>query len=63
MTLREEPLPIVARCKKCGREFVALPQPWPTQDFYLPMCTPWNLAENTPPCGGEIVPVNTGPLV
>lgn len=41
----------VARCKKCGREFVTLPKCWPAYDVFP--C----FSGGSPECGGEIVEV------
>lgn len=48
-------LPVVARCKKCGREFLTLPERRPWTDPYLPQgirAKEWMTAQV---CGGEIV--------
>lgn len=53
---QEQPLPVVARCLKCGREFVTLPaKPRPWRDAYLPLGTRPRDRDTTEVCGGEIV--------
>lgn len=48
-------LPILARCKKCGRGFVTEPQEYPAFDPYLPPGT--RRLDTEEPCGGEIEPL------
>jgi len=53
--MSKRPMPVVARCTKCGREFVTLPKEWPAYDPYWPRGTPNRLCiQQTRPCNGEI---------
>lgn len=44
----------VARCKKCGREFVYVNSEATLVDTYIPLGTPQRLVAKTEACGGEI---------
>lgn len=41
-------MPVVARCTKCGREFLTLPKKWPACDPYSPLGSTGRI------CGGAI---------
>lgn len=56
-------LPVVAKCQKCGRDFVTLPKepaardPWPDQREW--QRTPTSERKDLPPCGGAIIATGT----
>lgn len=45
---------VIARCKKCGREFVYVNPETELVDRYVPLGTPTRFLHETEPCGGEI---------
>lgn len=47
----------VARCTKCGREFVAFPKDGDMIDPYIPQGTRTNDIPTTSPCRGKVVMV------
>jgi rRNA maturation protein Nop10 len=52
-------LPVVAKCQKCGREFVTHPRKYPAHDPYLDQCE-WgqshvSLRRELRSCGGLII--------
>lgn len=51
-------LPIVAKCKKCGRDFLTLPADGDMTDRFYPQGTPYSAIKSgaAKPCCGEIVP-------
>jgi len=54
------PLPAVAKCNKCGREFLTLPANGDYTDHFFPQGTSFSTVKSgeARACGGEIVPIS-----